>query len=131
LKGLALLTVIAGAGFAAIEYFKLRPRIDDETVAQFRPGMTETDIAKIIGAPPGDYGYGAATLSFDPADETRYNKWIAHDRALVVEFDDKGLVVGYINSRVYRPYDSLWDRLLRTFGARPERKPPESNSELY
>lgn len=125
-KGVALLAVIAVGGFAAIEFFKPRLRIDDESLAKIRKGMTEADVERILGGPAGEYGYGDSELLTWTGDSFGWwvldkRVWRGENLAILVSFDEDGRVWHCGKVDLFRRYASLWDMLLQKLNIREKK----------
>jgi outer membrane protein assembly factor BamE (lipoprotein component of BamABCDE complex) len=116
LSAAALLVLIAVA-FAVYCYTRPQPRIDEETLAKIKDGMTEREVIDVIGAPAGNYGLGDGEMPFllwysnEPKGVAK--DWLGHENGLRVWFDSDGKVVASRLSAVWRPYESHLDMVLQ------------------
>jgi hypothetical protein len=104
---IALLVVGAMLGYW---FMQPHPRIDEETLAKITSGMTEDEVIAIIGAPPGNYGYGEPIYDWSgPGQQTKH--WWGRDAAILVTFDEHGGVQGAYYFAINREYDSFLHRV--------------------
>ena len=98
------LIVLGVAAAIVIIYFVTRPRLNVEGFGVLQRGMTQEEIEKILGGPPGNYGFGKPTISkIAPTGVAfRTEEWIGESMCVSVRFDEAGRSVNMWRSSVTR-----------------------------
>lgn len=118
-----------------------RHRITEESYAQIREGMTESEAEQTLGGPAGDYTRGRAVPTIQAAldeegrplwegdfllnpgswaQEARRKTWVGETWAVYVAFDEQGRVKEALKVGTAVPPDTtLLARLRRWLGIRP------------
>jgi hypothetical protein len=118
------------AGVAGYWFLQPHPRIDAETLQKIQVGMTEREVIDIIGAPPGNYGFGEGEVEpiftdwimWDtndpelrtprgPVQLSDSRTWLGQESGIEVFFDIDGKVASKSQRTVWRPYESHYDKI--------------------
>jgi hypothetical protein len=72
-----------------------QPRIDAERFEQILPGMTLTQIEKLIGGPPGDYTDGQVSITHGGLEGSSvvYKDWVGDEIGIAVRLDGEGKII--------------------------------------
>ena len=117
--GLLILLTLGGVGARRLCFRRPKINTGDEVFAKLELGMTEPEIAAIIGGPAGNYSSqknpivlysidGPSSEGVERAAAKRYSKeWIADADAVCVSFDEQGRADA-IRWGVPLPPDETW-----------------------
>ncbi len=99
-----VLILVAAVLIAAVYFGRLYlagsgPRVNPHTAMKVRLGMTQSEVERIFGAPPGDYSSGPTADQVQaPADrrpDLRREDWMTEEGGTVVYFGPDGRVADF------------------------------------
>ena len=105
-----LLMALAGIVFC---FFWPHHRINENSFALIKSGMSQRDVENVFGCPPGDYSSGG---DYIPASQfervsSKCKVWIGNELAVEVFFDKSDRVIKTFSSTVFFWNDSFFDKL--------------------
>jgi hypothetical protein len=88
------------------------PRVTRARFEQVKEGMSRQEVIRTVGGPPGDYSARRAELGHS----TDYDRWLCDDAALVVYFNDAGIVTETAILDLPPPRLTLAEKIRRFLG---------------
>lgn len=112
-----------GALLAVSTAVGLYRRDKSATVALIEPGMTRTEVERLLGGPPGDYRSSATVdditydgVTLEPRAEFHVYEWLTDKGVVAVAFGKEGTVV---DKRLLKPW-TLSHEILSLLRLKPE-----------
>ena len=121
-KWLCLLILLGGAAVTALAFWLCSPpahHINGASIDQIQPGMSESEVEKMLGGPAGDYSGGrtvVGVLDISVSVGGSFKEWVAEEFAIGVSFDEHGKVVYATPLHVVPTGASFFERLRRQLG---------------
>jgi len=121
--GLATVAMSAVVGYVLLRHTASAHRINEASLKLIQPGMTQADVEKVLGVPPGDYSHGGCVLDpfLDPPEDNDGRNWIGRlwigeEVAVFVFFDVSGNVANARKHLVQRNEQSFLAKIRRWLG---------------